>query len=264
MFATYKKCPRMFKYQYIDKLGEKFRKPQPFFSLGNSIHGTLAKYVLLKPQERTGERLQEMLSQEWITEGYLNRDQEQEFFHRATDMLNDFHRSGFWKEDPDHVEKWFELPVDDFTLIGRIDWIRGNRVVDYKTGNFVPKAKELESDFQAIIYTLAAEHITGAAVKEMTFYYLGPGEKVSVSKSSQQLESDVEDVKKIVAAIRNDSDFFPTPHRIWCLYCDFNCICPLAGAEIRFADKDRITEMMMEGAEQAYHVLYEILGVSTT
>lgn len=264
MFATYKKCPRMFKYQYIDKLGEKFRQPRPFLSMGNSVHNALAKFMSYKMEERTVDLLQEILREEWINEGFLNKEQEEEFYHRAVDMLNHFYHSGEWKNPADFIEQWFDVEVEDFSLIGRIDRIDGNKVVDYKTGNYIPSIDDLKSDFQTVIYTFAGRHITGKPVESITFHYLGPEKKIEIKKSPDELEKDIDGIKKIVREIRSDEEFFPTPHRVWCLYCDFNSICPLAGVQTSTKDKDKLAELMMKGTEEAYYTLYEILGVSTT
>ncbi|MCD6412765.1 MAG: diguanylate cyclase [Elusimicrobia bacterium] len=264
MFATYKKCPRMFKYQYVDKLGEKFRQPRPFLSMGNSVHNALAKFMGYDMEKRTLELLQSILRAEWISEGFLNREQEEEFYHRAVDMLNHFYRSGEWKNPADFIEQWFEVEVGDFSLIGRIDRIDGASVIDYKTGNYIPKPEELKDDFQTVIYTFAGKHITGRPVDSITFHYLGPEKKVEVKKTDEELKKNMEEIKKLVREIRSDEEFFPTPHRIWCLYCDFNCICPLAGVQTSTKDKDKLAGMMMKGTEEAYYTLYEILGVSTS
>ncbi|PIU19132.1 MAG: hypothetical protein COT16_00085 [Elusimicrobia bacterium CG08_land_8_20_14_0_20_44_26] len=264
MLATYKKCPRMFKYRYVDKLGDKFRQPRPFLSMGNSVHAALAGFMTRKIEERNFDLLKTFLESEWISEGYLNSDQENEYFHRASDMLKTFFSSGEWKMAPDHIEKWFEVKVSDFILSGRIDRIDGLEVIDYKTGNFVPDEAELRKDFQTIIYTFAGSVLLGAPAERVTFEYLASGKKISIEKNEAELRSDMEDVKKFIAALRSDGEFFPTPHRLWCLYCDFNSICPLAGMEIKGIETSKLTDVMMTGTENAYNTLYEILGVSTT
>ena len=264
MLSVYKKCPRAFKYRYIDKLGEKFKQPRPFFSLGNSVHSALEKFMGYGLSERNQNLLQTILEKEWISEGYLNKEQEEDFFHRAVDMLNNFYKSGEWKAQPDFIEQGFEVEIADFTLRGRIDRMDGLNVIEYKTGNYIPSIDDLKSDFQAIIYSFAGRQLAALPVKNVIFYFLGPGKKISVSKTEEELGEDMEGIKKLIGKIRGDKEFFPTPHRIWCLYCDFNCICPLAGVMSKEEEPAKLTDLMMKGTEDAYINLYEILNVSTT
>ena len=112
MISVYKECPRKFKYQYIDKLGKKFKQPRPYFSLGNSVHSTLEKFMRYDLSKRNQELLQAILEKEWISEGYLNKEHEEEFFHRAVDMLNNFYKSGEWKANPDFIERMEKILVE--------------------------------------------------------------------------------------------------------------------------------------------------------
>jgi len=264
MLSIYKECPRKFKYRYIDKLGEKFKQPRTYFSLGNSVHSVLEKFMGYKVPERNQELLQTLLEKEWISEGYLNKEHEEEFFHRAVDMLTTFYKSGEWKAEPDFIEQWFEVEISDFTLIGRIDRIDGLSVIEYKTGNYVPTVNELKDDFQTIIYTLAGRELTGSPIENIIFYFISPGKKIQISKTEEELGKDMARVKELVGKIRGDEEFFPTPHRIWCLYCDFNCVCPLAGVISKETESAKLADLMMKGTEDAYNTLYEILNVSTT
>jgi len=264
MLSVYKECPRKFKYQYIDKLGKKFKQPRAYFSLGNSVHSSLEKFMKYEPSKRNQELLQAILEKEWISEGYFNKEHEEEFFHRAVDMLNNFYKSGEWKAEPDFIEQWFEVEVSDFTLIGRIDRMDGLSVIEYKTGNYVSTVNELKDDFQTIIYTLAGGELTGSPIKNVIFYFISSGKKIPISKTAEELGKDMDRIKELVGKIRRDKEFFPTPHRVWCLYCDFNCICPLAGIMSKETEPAKLTNLIMKGTEDAYNNLYEILNVSTT
>jgi len=263
MMATYLKCPRMFKYKYIDKLGEKFKQPRPYLSFGNSIHKTLDEFMRRKPQERSFKLLKAILETQWESEGFINAEQEEEFFHRAVEMLNNFYEAGEYKLQPDFVEQWFEFPVEDFILSGRIDRIDGEHVIDYKTGNYVPNIEELKNDVQTIVYLHGAHHIISKPAQSIIYYYLASNQKIQITKTPDEIKQDLEKIKDIVRRIRTDKEFFPTPHRVWCLYCDFNTICPLAGMSVSEINPQEIGKLMMEKSEQAYATLYEILRVST-
>jgi len=125
-------------------------------------------------------------------------------------VLNNFYEAGEYKLQPDFVEQWFEFPVEDFILSGRIDRIDGAHVIDYKTGNYVPNIEELKNDVQTIVYLHGAHHIISKPAQSIIYYYLASNQKIQITKTPNEIKQDLEKIKDIVRKIRADKEFFPS------------------------------------------------------
>ncbi len=85
----YQACPLQYKNLYVEKLGPKGMVASPAYSFGSSIHAALDElhrpYGSLK--QLTPESL---LRRYWKTEGYANRQQEDQYFAKGVDALTNY------------------------------------------------------------------------------------------------------------------------------------------------------------------------------
>jgi len=255
--AAFEKCPLQYKFNFILKVPIKGKAA---FSFGKTMHGTFHEFLkaasensknnqsdlfgfretktkaLKKDSSLKLEDLLEIYEKNWIGEWYENKSQKEEYYKLGKKIVKDFYQE-FEKNPPKilkvkdsfALEIPFNLKIGEHTLYGvidRIDEKDGEAVIiDYKTGN--PKEKLAPEDKeQLLIYQIAAEEIFKTKPKELVYYYLNDGRKISFLGSEKEIASLKEKIKKEIEEIKK-SNFNPTPG--WqCGSCDFKDICDFA------------------------------------
>jgi DNA helicase-2/ATP-dependent DNA helicase PcrA len=177
------------------------------------------------------DELIKMYEKNWQPLGYLNEKHRKERFESGKEMLEDYYKRH--KDDkPKHVaiEKPFNVYIGGIRFYGRIDRIDelpdgGVEIIDYKTGN--PKTqKDVDKDDQISFYAIGAKEALGLEPAMLSMCFLEEGEKISTTRTEEQLDEKKKDVKEVVKHIK-DGDFEATPG-MYCNWCDFNEICPFA------------------------------------
>jgi RecB family exonuclease len=122
----------------------------------------------------------------------------------------------------------------DLRVGGRIDRIDAKEngkieIIDYKTGEKVPKEKELLSDLQLTFYALAATQIKekpfGKDFDEvlLSLYFLDQGVKLTATRTKEQLENAKELILRKRDEISNSS--FSCSKSALCRTCEYKMFC---------------------------------------
>jgi len=243
---TYLQCPYKFKILYIDRIGARYKKPQPYHSFGNTIHKVLAEFFKIRNlQERTIDKLLLLLDTYWISEGYSTKEQEAEYKHNAVYLLKNFFENNDVTITPLFSEKFFRISIEDFFLTGKINRIDevpgGVEIIDYKTGGYIPKSEELEKDLQMNIYALCCWEKYKLFPKIVSQIFLQHNQKISVSKTPQCIQETKQNIIDIVRRIYSDSEFLPQQNNL-CPYCDILPICPLMGMGVKIAKEKELEQ----------------------
>ncbi len=229
---TFERCPRRFRYQYVDGLPQ---APAPQLSFGSSVHEVLEwlydrKHPVLPSLDETLQKLFDV----WDTSGYaeVERDEQLRAYEHARIVVSSFHtrvqQAGF--RLPAATEAWFELPVgDDIVVVGAIDRVDVDddgafHVVDYKTNRSARSRAQVRGSLQLAIYALATEELYGRLPVSVALDFVVPGVQVRVGVDELDLASVPKRLAEVAARIRSGEDT-PTPHRL-CDWCDFRAICP--------------------------------------
>ncbi|MEI6222654.1 MAG: ATP-dependent DNA helicase [bacterium] len=234
---TFKVCPLQYKYSYMYRLPVPPAHPLTF---GQSIHRTLKDFydrILIGQDEPTLEFFLQRYEKNFDREGFLALSHLEEHRDLGKTMLEKFfndNRHNFgspfylekefvYKITPDHALKGFLDRVDLYPD-GRIE------IIDYKTGelkDLEKKKKEAEKNMQLAIYALVGHEVFNWDLDKMTLslYFLAAGEKISVTKTADQLEKTKADVVKTIEAIKV-SEFLPEKN-FFCSSCAYQKICPL-------------------------------------
>lgn len=228
----YRECPLRYKLKYVDNIPE---KPKHFFSFGQSMHKALELFYAVKalPAPSCDELLRGY-QESWISVGYRDQVQEQEYFQEGKDILREYHR----RHAPDFripfsVEYDFHMEVDGVPVTGkvdRIDRLEDGRlaVLDYKTGKALAAAR-IQEDAQLTMYQLACESLLQAEVGRLTFYHLPSHKEHSVERRPQdkveELRRRIVETAEGITARRFD----PQPAEKSCKWCDFKAYCPIFG-----------------------------------
>ncbi len=228
--SLYAECPQKYKFRYIDRIPE---KPKHYFSFGSSVHSALEYFYSSK--EPTPPSLDEVLAyykEHWISAGYKNQAQEEQYREDGEEILTLFYR----KHAPEYhiplfVEYQFDMEIDGVPVTGkvdRVDQMPDGRfsVVDYKTGKALAKGRAA-TDEQLTMYQLACEKLLGAEVCRLSFYHLPSLTEQVAERRGSALVRSLE--KKIVSTAEAISgrEFSPTPEEKKCFWCDYKPLCPV-------------------------------------
>jgi len=226
--STFRECPFKYKCLYIDNLWY-LRKDKPYLSMGSSVHLALKDFFRLSKSQRTLQNLGRLLKKNWIRKGYKDEKEEKEYALRAWEMLSQFYETYDPYTMPLMVEKNFEAKIEDnlvFSVrIDRVDKLPngGYELIDYKTGKNTDIKKE-DEDLQLTIYYLALQCRYRIRPTRFTYYFLEDNKRVTTSRTKEQIQQGLANIKSIVRKIRNIKEFLPNPNP-FCSFCDFGEIC---------------------------------------
>ena len=224
----FKKCPMQYKYRYILKI----QTPSSHaFTFGQSIHTTLRdfeKQVLVNLKLETVEELLRIYENNFDPSGYESKDHKEKRFAEGKEYLKTYFEKGrklFGK--PKMLEEKFRLPVNGIPLIGVVDRIDqgadGVDIVDYKTGE-AKDQKEVDRDTQLSYYALACRDFFKLPLKTLSLYYFEDAQKISTTRTNEQLEEAKEDIVNTVKEIKVGN--FEAKTSPLCKFCDYRHICP--------------------------------------
>ncbi|MDP4010621.1 MAG: UvrD-helicase domain-containing protein [Candidatus Roizmanbacteria bacterium] len=229
---TYEMCPLQYKYQYILKIPT---APGSAASFGSTIHNVLQKFYKGFATDSTWDlpHLLNILETMWIPIGYSSQAHQKRMKEEAKEMLENYYHSFHTPEIKIiDLEKLFKIRIGSSEfLTGKIDRVDqkkngGIEVVDYKTGRR-PDDKKLKKDLQLAIYAKAASDpgLYNIPIEkiDLSFYYLQAREKITLNRTTEDLEEVQTRVKDVVQKIRGQQ--FEPHVGLWCDYCSFRMIC---------------------------------------
>ena len=231
--STFETCPLQYKYRYILKIPV---PPSAALTFGDTIHRSVrAFYELVKAGKHpTRETLLRVYDDHWVSVGYGDKKYEAKMKQHGVDLLGGFYEKGYDpKRIPTSLEEPFKIKITPaLTLGGKIDRIDklpdGTvEIIDYKTGQ-APKNRDVTRDPQLTVYALSATAAGGVYQTKpdkviVSFYFFEGQEKISATRTAEQLEAAKDEIASRAKAIEQ-SDFAPLPGR-HCDFCEFRLIC---------------------------------------
>lgn len=224
---TFSMCPLKYKFRYI------YQVPTPSAhaaNFGTSIHNTLKDIYqhLTVHKSISIDECRQFYEKNWIPYGYESKAHHNTRKENGLEILKNYYEknSNPWII-PAFIEKGFYLKANNHTISGRIDRIDlledgTYEVIDYKTG-MLKKESQLDKDLQLSLYALACKEVYQIPVSKLSLYFLQDNEKVSTTRSDEQLEkSRSEIIEK--ASILTHSSFEATPG-FPCGFCEYRLIC---------------------------------------
>ncbi|MEK7166220.1 MAG: ATP-dependent DNA helicase [Patescibacteria group bacterium] len=234
---TFKTCPLHYKLRYILQVPT---PSSPALSFGTSIHGALRDfYLIIKQGEKVSEKLLlELMEKNWVKTGYTSKRYESEMKGRGYDYLRGYFAKTFDPQaKPLLLEQSFVVPIKNekrFLKIGgkidRVDDLGNGKIeiIDYKTGR-IPTKREIDASLQLSMYALAATEIAQSSFGKqpedilLTLYYFESQEKISTTRSKEQLEAEKEKIIATASEIET-SDFSCSGNRL-CANCEYKLFC---------------------------------------
>jgi len=233
-------CPLQYKYKYILRLPTPPSAAQTF---GNVIHKTLKLFYqkqLVTQNKLPLKELLALLKQNWSSEGFSSKAEEETSQKNACRMLTRFYQEGFDYQRIGQVvalEQRFSFKLTPTLTIGgkidRVDNLEGDKIeiIDYKTGGRTPNQKDVDGNDQLTLYALAASTIKDFSFSRplnkivLSLYFLDSGIKLSSTRSAQQIKKTKEKIIKLAEELER-TNFPPKPNRPFpCHYCEFKLLC---------------------------------------
>lgn len=230
---TFLDCPLHYKAKYMLKL------PTPAHaasSFGNTIHLTVREFY---ESIRRGESpdIEKIYVRNWISEGFINRKQSQDYFTKGQKFLRQFLESEFdAKKLPLKLEEPFNVTLGELHIggkIDRVDQLSDGRIeiIDYKTSTKSLTEKEAANDLQLSFYALAATLLPFSPFPcrpediKLSLYYFDEQKKVSTTRTKEQLEAAKGKILSYADQISR-SDFRCSGTSL-CRRCDFKMLCDM-------------------------------------
>lgn len=231
--SIFQRCPLRYKFQYIDFLGDRYKKEWPHFVFGRAIHKALADFFRLPVEIRDLHALQNLLRQHWLRQDrriFKSSEEERMWGEKALEVLARYFEAEDMSAAPVIIEERLEVAVADFVIMGRIDRVDrlpdgAYELIDYKTGSYVPTQEEFDDDLQMSIYCLGLYHQRALFASRLTAHYLQEGKKLTTARSQEDLEAAVERIRALIAQIEATEEFKPRVNP-FCSWCDYLEICP--------------------------------------
>ena len=228
--ATFRQCRQRYKYLYIDKLGDRYSRSRPYFTMGNHVHATLKDlFKLWPPDQRTLQAMESLLQRNWrrFRTGFRNRDDERRWAEKALAQLRAFMANHDLSAQPVMLEEPVEAEITSGLILrGRVDRVDREldgslHIIDYKTGNLPGQIDWTQLELHA----LALDRCLPWPVRRVSYLYLGPSLLESMDIPAGRLEEIHWDLLGVARKVRRERQFRPAPGP-WCGNCDFRSICP--------------------------------------
>ncbi len=231
---TFDVCPLHYKLRYIMKLPA---APSAALSFGTTMHSLLRTIYALYFHKNplSSERIDALIDQSFMTEGYESREHIQNAKKGAKNLLISFMKENSEElHAPSETELSFKFLLGSVKIIGRfdrVDKIDDNKIeiIDYKTGQNIPDGKKLRDDLQLTLYALAATQIKSPLFNKspedviLTLYYIEQNKRLTTTRTKEQLEVAKTLILEKVKAIQ-ESDFRCSGGRL-CQNCEYKMLC---------------------------------------
>lgn len=251
-------CPAKYKFAEIDKIKTVKSKSALF---GTWVHETLK--MLHEPARLAPPTEEEVLSfftKIWDKSIFSSQAEEMANFSQGIKILKDYYAKNYpLNFQIINLESHFEAPIEDagetHTITGKIDRIDklpdGTfEIIDYKTSKTLPPQKEVDKNLQLATYHLGVVNrwpsLKDRQVK-LSLYFLKHGEKLSTTRSADELAKTKERILEIIDKIRT-SAFAPQPNPL-CDWCDFKKYCPYFSHQFK---KETIGDAKIKQAVKEY------------
>jgi len=228
--AVFKQCRQRYKFLYVDKLGDKYGRPRPYFTMANHVHATLRDFLSLQPVGlRTVDAVEQLLRKNWrrYRLGFRDKDDEVRWAEKALGQLRAFVNTQDVGAQPIMMEEMVESEISTgLVLRGRMDRVDKEpdatlHIIDYKTGNTAAGLEWEQLKLHALILSKRLPWL----VRKISYLYLGNAIMESTTISDDDLRQIHWEVLTIAKKIRQEKQFYPRSGP-WCRFCDFISICP--------------------------------------
>lgn len=245
--GCFEKCPRQFRYRYVDKLPAGEQSIEAF--VGKRVHDVIERLhgfvgrgrvpSLAAVLQRFRTLWQETYDADTVH--IARQGTAAEDYHALGEAcLSNFYR-GHYPFDADKtvaIEERVTCSLDErgrYRIQGIIDRLVRTRdgqleIHDYKTGARIPSQRQLDEDRQLALYEMGVrERYDEAGEIRLVWHFLRHGQTRSSRRSAEQLTALREHTMRLIDRIHAESEYRPRPSPL-CAWCEYSHLCPASTA----------------------------------
>jgi RecB family exonuclease len=188
-------CPRRFRFTYLEKKPK--GAPWAHNSVGAAVHNALRDWWLLPLDRRTGIVAAELVERGWLTDGFRDDRQSDEWRGRAAAMTAEYAAGLDPEAEPVGVERTVSTATHGMALSGRVDRIDRRDsadggeelvIVDYKTGRRALSEDDARSSLALAVYVVAARRTLRTRSRRVELHHLPTATVAAHDHSEMSLE----------------------------------------------------------------------------
>ncbi len=179
---TWLSCPRRFRFTYLDRKPKGL--PWAHNSVGSSVHNALRDWWLLPVERRTPDAATDLVTRNFLTDGFRDDAQIREWRERAAAMTSAYVAHLDPDDEPAGVERTVSTTTHGMALSGRVDRIDRRAsddggdelvIVDYKTGRRPLTDDDARSSLALAVYVVAASRTLRRRSRRVELHHLPTG-----------------------------------------------------------------------------------------
>ena len=203
---TWLSCPRRYRFTYLERRQKGL--PWAHNSVGSSVHNALRDWWLLPELRRTPEAAADLVSRNWLTDGFRDGAQSAQWRDRAAAMTQTYAATLDPLVEPVGVERTVSTRTETLALQGRVDRIDlrpsddgGEElvVVDYKTGRRPLSVDDARSSLALAVYVVAARRTLRRRSRRVELHHLPTASVAAYDHSEESLERHLRRAEQIAS-----------------------------------------------------------------
>ncbi|MCB1252278.1 MAG: PD-(D/E)XK nuclease family protein [Austwickia sp.] len=243
---TWLDCPRQYRLRYLDVPRPAPRPQRAHTTVGTVTHNVLRDFWDLSPDDRTPQRVSDIVDAQWVPVGFRDAEQAQRWRERVRWQVLAYLRSlGEQRQGrPVGTERTVAFTSDRMAFSGRVDRL-DNRdgelvVVDYKTGRRAPTEQDARSSLALALYAVGAARVFRPPCTRVELHHVPTGTVRAHQHTAESLARKVAEADSIVrdlvaaqteyAAHGADSALFAARLSPLCAWCEVRAHCPEGSA----------------------------------
>jgi RecB family exonuclease len=206
-FNLYRKCPRLYRHQYIDNLPS---NTHAYTVMGSALHAAIEQHYKYEKSAAGvfSTQFNQGIGEAMDRSALVGQNLVSKAAALGQDILT---KLPWWAFNPVQIEVGFSYAFPDkhplVQMRGFIDMITAEGyIIDHKSGAKKPSAAELAHNPQLIIYCWAYRLTTGELPKKVYWHHLRTQELVE-ARVLDDFETKLSHLEEELAQILNDTEF---------------------------------------------------------
>jgi len=242
--SSFENCPKQFQFRYVLKIPAESEGVEAF--VGKRVHEVferLYEFVdrgQVPPLEKVVRRYYEIFDHHYDASRIriVKKGFDTDFYRdMGARCVQNYYRKHYPFDIGETlgIEERVVFPLDEageYKMQGIIDRISrcpdGTiEIIDYKTGQWVPKQEKLDVDRQLALYMIGLQEVYGPKQPmRLVWHYVAKNITRTSERSAKQLEKLRHDTIDVIDRIQLETAYEPTKSRL-CDWCEYKHLCPL-------------------------------------
>lgn len=244
---TFENCPKQFQFRYVLKIPQESEGIEAF--VGKRVHEVLERLYefvdrgQVPPLQKVVDRYYQLFDQHYDGERVriVKTGVDLPFYRElGSRCLHNYYRRHYPFDVGETlgIEERVVFELDElgksskYKMQGIIDRIaRGPdgviEIIDYKTGQWVPKQDKIDKDRQLALYQIGLQKVYGPKQPiRLVWHYVAKGITRVSERTNEQLDNLKRETIDVIDAIQRETKYEPKKSRL-CDWCEYRSLCPL-------------------------------------